>query len=46
MWSLPVRQAMKVSGGTLERPSSQNDSVIISTDANPSPGLSRVRARV
>ncbi|KAL1941832.1 hypothetical protein VTO73DRAFT_6832 [Trametes versicolor] len=45
MWSLAVRQAMKVSGGTLERPSSQNDSVIISTDANPSPGLSRIATR-
>ncbi|KAI0366045.1 hypothetical protein BV20DRAFT_1115505 [Pilatotrama ljubarskyi] len=46
MWSLPVRQPVKVSGGTFERPANpfhaENDSVIISTDANPAPGLSRV----
>ena len=39
MWSLNIR-----------RPSTplnaDNDSIIISTDANPSPGLSRVRATV
>lgn len=46
MWSLAVRQAVKVNGSTYERPSNPhhggNDAVIISTDANPSPGLSRV----
>lgn len=46
MWSLPVRQAVKVNGATYERPSNPhyalNDAVIISTDANPSPGVSRV----
>ncbi|PCH44667.1 hypothetical protein WOLCODRAFT_77692 [Wolfiporia cocos MD-104 SS10] len=46
MWSLPVRQAVKVNGSTYEKPANPlqagNDSVIISTDANPSPGLSRV----
>ena len=49
MWSLPIRQPVKVSGGTLEKPSSllhaENDTVIISTDANPSPGLSRIVTR-
>ncbi|OSD02613.1 hypothetical protein PYCCODRAFT_1477600 [Trametes coccinea BRFM310] len=49
MWSLAVRQPVKVSGGTFERPAnpfhSGNDSVIISTDANPSPGLSRIATR-
>ena len=46
VWSLPVRQAVKVNGTTFERASNPhyggNDAVIISTDANPSPGLSRV----
>lgn len=46
MWSLAVRQAVKVNGSTYERPSNPhyggNDAVILSTDANPSPGLSRV----
>lgn len=46
MWSLAVRQAVRVGGSTYERPSNPhhggNDAVIISTDANPSPGLSRV----
>lgn len=50
MWSLSVRQAVKVNGNTFERLSNPhhggNDAVIISTDANPSPGLSRVRTRV
>ena len=46
LWSLRIRQQVKTSGATFERPSnldSDNDTVIISTDANPSPGLSRVR---
>ncbi|KAL6307058.1 CPSF A subunit region-domain-containing protein [Sparassis latifolia] len=45
MWSVPVRQAVKVNGSTYERPVNpfytENDSIIISTDANPSPGASR-----
>ncbi|TCD71004.1 mRNA cleavage and polyadenylation factor subunit [Steccherinum ochraceum] len=49
IWSLPVRQAVKVNGATYERPTnphySLNDAVIISTDANPSPGLSRISSR-
>ncbi|KZT07933.1 uncharacterized protein LAESUDRAFT_724410 [Laetiporus sulphureus 93-53] len=49
MWSIPVRQAVKVNGSTYERPAnpfhSENDSVIVSTDANPSPGLSRIAIR-
>ncbi|KDQ53751.1 hypothetical protein JAAARDRAFT_136615 [Jaapia argillacea MUCL 33604] len=49
MWALPVRQAVKVNGISYERPSnpfqSENDTVIVSTDANPSPGLSRIANR-
>ncbi|KAI0634706.1 CPSF A subunit region-domain-containing protein [Trametes polyzona] len=49
MWSLAVRQPVKVSGSTFERPANpyraENDSIIISTDANPSPGLSRIATR-
>ncbi|TBU39387.1 CPSF A subunit region-domain-containing protein [Dichomitus squalens] len=49
MWSLPVRQQVKTGGATFERPSNpfhaDNDTVIISTDANPSPGLSRIATR-
>jgi hypothetical protein len=45
MWSVPIRQPMKVNGVSYERPvhpyQSENDSVIVSTDASPSPGLSR-----
>lgn len=47
MWAFPIRQSVKVNGVSYDRPSnpfrSENDSLIISTDANPSPGLSRVR---
>ena len=50
MWSLPIRQQVKTGGTTFERPSNpfhaDNDTVIISTDANPSPGLSRVSIAV
>ncbi|KAI0784088.1 CPSF A subunit region-domain-containing protein [Abortiporus biennis] len=49
MWSLAVRQAVKVNGSTYERPTNphhtDNDAVIISTDANPTPGLSRISSR-
>jgi hypothetical protein len=43
MWSLPIRQLSKNSGTSFERPVQvENDTLILSTDANPSPGLSRV----
>jgi len=43
MWSLPIRQPSKNSGTSFERPVQvENDTLILSTDANPSPGLSRV----
>ena len=48
MWAFPIRQSVKVNGVSYDRPPnpfrSENDSLIISTDANPSPGLSRVRS--
>ncbi|KAH9830080.1 CPSF A subunit region-domain-containing protein [Rhodofomes roseus] len=49
MWSLPVRQPVKVNGSTFERPANpfhtDKDTLIISTDATPSPGLSRIALR-
>ncbi|KAI0687702.1 CPSF A subunit region-domain-containing protein [Cytidiella melzeri] len=49
VWSLPVRQAVKVNGSTYEKPwnphHGTNDAVIVSTDANPAPGLSRIACR-
>jgi cleavage and polyadenylation specificity factor subunit 1 len=44
MWSLPIRQSVRTSGGiSNEKPSqTENDTLIISTDSNPSPGVSRV----
>lgn len=46
MWSLPVRQPVKINGVSYEKAvnpyQADNDSVIVSTDANPSPGSSRV----
>ncbi|KII91367.1 hypothetical protein PLICRDRAFT_696440 [Plicaturopsis crispa FD-325 SS-3] len=49
MWSLPIRQPVRVNGVSYERPvnpyQTENDSVIVSTDANPSPGLSRLANR-
>lgn len=44
MWSLPIRQSVRTSGGlSNEKPSQmENDTLIISTDSNPSPGVSRV----
>lgn len=46
MWALPVRQAVRVNGSSIEKPvnplHAQNDTILISTDHNPSPGLSRV----
>ena len=47
VWSLPVRQPVKINGVSYEKAvnpyQADNDSVIVSTDANPSPGSSRVR---
>ena len=44
---MPIRQHVKVNGTSPEKPLNpyqmESDSIIISTDANPSPGLSRVR---
>ncbi|KAJ7164986.1 CPSF A subunit region-domain-containing protein [Mycena filopes] len=49
MWSLPIRQPLKAGGSSLERPfdpfQPENDSLILSTDVNPSPGLSRLAHR-
>ncbi|KAJ7846330.1 CPSF A subunit region-domain-containing protein [Mycena olivaceomarginata] len=49
MWSLPIRPPPKTAGSTPERPldslKAENDSLIISTDVNPSPGLSRLAHR-
>ncbi|KAI0699171.1 CPSF A subunit region-domain-containing protein [Cerioporus squamosus] len=49
MWSLPIRQSVKSNGGTFDKPTNplrgEFDTVIISTDANPSPGLSRIATR-
>lgn len=46
MWSLPIRQPVKASGISYERAvnpyQAEDDTLIISTDINPSPGLSRV----
>ncbi|TFK70705.1 hypothetical protein BDN72DRAFT_838644 [Pluteus cervinus] len=49
MWSLNIRQPVKTSGIQYERPINPfhpgNDTLIISTDVNPSPGLSRISTR-
>jgi cleavage and polyadenylation specificity factor subunit 1 len=49
MWSLPIRQPVKVNGVAYERAVNphqlENDSVIVSTDTNPSPGLSRIASK-
>ena len=45
MWSFPIRQEVKVNGMRIEKPSSflaEHDTIIVSTDATPAPGLSRV----
>ncbi|KAK7042372.1 protein CFT1 [Favolaschia claudopus] len=44
MWSFSVRQIPKT-GGPPDSSQSDNDSLVISTDANPSPGLSRLAHR-
>ena len=41
IWSMPIKQSTRVSGSTSGR-DPESDSIIMSTDANPSPGLSRV----
>lgn len=47
-WSLPIRQSVKTSGISYEKPmnpfQAENDTLLLSTDANPSPGFSRVRS--
>ncbi|KAI6016186.1 CPSF A subunit region-domain-containing protein [Pisolithus marmoratus] len=49
IWSFPVRQSHRVNGTSYEKVAnpfvSERDTVIISTDANPSPGVSRVATR-
>ncbi|KAJ7248582.1 CPSF A subunit region-domain-containing protein [Mycena haematopus] len=45
MWSLPIRQPPKTTGSTLDPLEAENDTLIISTDVNPSPGLSRLAHR-
>ncbi|EPQ53745.1 hypothetical protein GLOTRDRAFT_107026 [Gloeophyllum trabeum ATCC 11539] len=44
MWALPLRQTVKINGSSYDKARNQaeNDTIIVSTDANPSPGLSRV----
>ncbi|KIM69381.1 hypothetical protein SCLCIDRAFT_1207782 [Scleroderma citrinum Foug A] len=46
IWSFPIRQSYQVNGTSYEKATnSEHDTVIISTDANPSPGVSRVATR-
>ncbi|KAH8116054.1 cleavage factor protein [Phellopilus nigrolimitatus] len=49
VWSLPVRQPLNFSGSSTERTrgsaSEIFDTIIVSTDANPSPGLTRFALR-
>ncbi|KAF8837869.1 hypothetical protein BDN67DRAFT_972360 [Paxillus ammoniavirescens] len=50
IWSLPVRQSHRVNGTSYEKTGGglfvgENDTIIISTDANPSPGVSRIATR-
>ncbi|KAG6916934.1 hypothetical protein DXG01_004621 [Tephrocybe rancida] len=49
MWSLPIRQPVKAGGITYEHAMdpyhTENDTLILSTDVNPSPGLSRIAMR-
>ncbi|KAF8500474.1 CPSF A subunit region-domain-containing protein [Russula emetica] len=49
LWSLPVRTAVKVNGVPYDRPANpyhaENDSLILGTDAIPSPGFSRFGTR-
>ncbi|KAG6820213.1 hypothetical protein H0H93_003867 [Arthromyces matolae] len=50
MWSLPIRQPVKTGGGlsyehAMDPYRTENDTLILSTDVNPSPGLSRIATR-
>ncbi|KAI9568018.1 CPSF A subunit region-domain-containing protein [Boletus coccyginus] len=50
IWSIPVRQSHRVNGTSYEKASGglfagENDTIVISTDANPSPGVSRIATR-
>ncbi|KAG5351787.1 hypothetical protein C0989_004941 [Termitomyces sp. Mn162] len=49
MWSLPIRQTVKTGGISYEHAMdpyhAENDTLILSTDINPSPGLSRIATR-
>ncbi|KAF8156589.1 CPSF A subunit region-domain-containing protein [Crassisporium funariophilum] len=49
LWSLPIRQSVRASGISYEKPvnpfQADNDTLILSTDINPSPGLSRIAMR-
>ncbi|KAG6812354.1 hypothetical protein H0H92_003254 [Tricholoma furcatifolium] len=49
MWSLPIRQSVKSGGISYEQAvnpyHAENDTLILSTDVNPSPGLSRIATR-
>ncbi|KAH0834713.1 CPSF A subunit region-domain-containing protein [Lanmaoa asiatica] len=50
IWSIPVRQSHRVNGTSYEKPSGglfagESDTIVISTDANPSPGVSRIATR-
>ncbi|KZP11942.1 hypothetical protein FIBSPDRAFT_961877 [Athelia psychrophila] len=50
MWSLPSKQSVKVNGVSVEKPSADphqtdNGTLILATDANPSPGSSRITTK-
>ncbi|KAG9311848.1 CPSF A subunit region-domain-containing protein [Chiua virens] len=50
IWSIPVRQSHRVNGTSYEKTGSglfaeECDTIVISTDANPSPGVSRIATR-
>ncbi|KDR76540.1 hypothetical protein GALMADRAFT_246929 [Galerina marginata CBS 339.88] len=50
LWSLPIRQPVKASGISYEKAMNpyhaENDTLILSTDINPSPGLSRIATKM
>ncbi|KAF8119582.1 CPSF A subunit region-domain-containing protein [Boletus edulis] len=50
IWSIPVRQSHRVNGTSYERTggglfAGESDTIVISTDANPSPGVSRIATK-
>ncbi|KAF4616622.1 hypothetical protein D9613_008890 [Agrocybe pediades] len=49
LWSLPIRQPVRAGGISYEKTvhpyQTENDTLILSTDVNPSPGLSRIATR-